>query len=67
MNNIAAWIHDDITWCMDSSCPVVGCFRNQKNMADKSGLHSYADFRESDECQIYKMEQNMAQERGDRE
>lgn len=50
------WIHDDITWCIDSSCPIADCFRNQLNMANHSGLHSYADFRNCDECMIYRLE-----------
>ena len=58
-----AWIHDDITWCLDSDCPVIGCMRNPKNMMDRSGLHSFALFRETDECPIYVMEQNMERER----
>lgn len=63
--SIPAWIHDDITWCMDESCPIMDCMRNPKNMMDRSGLHSYAMFRETDECQIYRMEQQAAVERGD--
>ena len=59
------WIHDDITWCIDSECPVVSCMRNPKNMAEKGGCHSYAMFRETDECPIYLMEQQAAIERGE--
>ena len=61
--NVIAWMHDDITWCMDESCPIVGCCRNTHNMMNRTGVHSYAMFRETDECPIYLMEQNMEQER----
>ena len=58
-----AWIHDDITWCADESCPMINCIRNAKNMMDHTGLHSYAAFRETDECPIYRMEQQADIER----
>lgn len=57
-----SWIHDDITWCADSDCPLIYCIRNPKNMRDHSGVHSYAMFRKTDECPIYQMEQNAAKE-----
>ena len=60
-----SFIHDDITWCADHSCPVVGCMRNPKNMADPAGVHSYAMFRDTDECPIYRFEQQAAIERGE--
>jgi hypothetical protein len=60
-----AWIHDDITWCIDNDCPLLECMRNPKNMMDHSGLHSMAAFRETDECPIYRMEQQAALERED--
>ena len=63
--NIPAWIHDDITWCMDESCPVVSCMRNTKNMMDRSGPHSYAMMKDTEDCPIYQMERNAAIERGD--
>lgn len=59
------WIHDDITWCIDNDCPVINCMRNPKNMSNHVGLHSYANFKETDECPIYRMEQQAAIERGD--
>lgn len=49
---ISAWIHDDITWCIRSDCPVKDCQRNDVNMMDRSGLHSYADFYGTSECSI---------------
>lgn len=61
-----SWIHDDITWCLDNACPMINCIRNPKNMMDRTGLHSYAIFRETDECPIYVMEQNMEHEREER-
>lgn len=62
---LKAWFHDDITWCADESCPMINCMRNTKNMMDPTGLHSYAMFRNTEECPIYVMEQNMEQERED--
>ena len=46
------FIHDDITWCMESKCPVIDCMRNPVNMMDKTGLHSYAMFKGTDECMM---------------
>lgn len=57
-NNLISWMHDDITWCMDHSCPVTDCMRNPKNMMNPVGVHSYADFRQCDECVIFRAEQN---------
>ena len=66
MSDLRAWIHDDITWCVHNECPMINCFRNPKNMNNHAGLHSYADFRECDECIIYKLEQlaDMEREKG---
>lgn len=61
----ADWVHDDITWCADYDCALVSCMRNPKNMADPSGVHSFALFRECDECPIYRMEREADAERGD--
>ena len=47
-----AMIHDDITWCIEEHCPMIGCMRNQANMYDRTGLHSYAAFRGTQECPI---------------
>lgn len=47
-----AWIHDDITWCARSECPAINCIRNTANMMNKSGLHSYADFKGTSECLV---------------
>lgn len=47
-----AFIHDDITWCMEEKCPVISCRRNAVNMMDRTGLHSYAEFRGTTECMI---------------
>ena len=63
MSEILEWIHDDITWCSHNECMVQNCFRNPINMANHVGLHSYADFRECDECPIYRLEQNTEEER----
>ena len=62
-NGLLACMHDDITWCDDNDCPIIGCFRNPKNMMDKTGWHSYAHFRDCDECQIWRMENDAAQNR----
>lgn len=59
------WINDDITWCADNDCPIINCIRNPKNMANHAGLHSYANFKETDECPIYRMERQMELERND--
>lgn len=59
------WIHDDITWCADNDCPLMNCMRNPKNMANPVGYHSYALFRNTEECPIYLMEQNAEAERND--
>ena len=47
-----AMIHDDITWCMEKDCPMTGCMRNQENMYDRTGLHSFAMFKGTQECPI---------------
>ena len=65
MSKLGDWIHDDITWCIDSACPLINCIRNPKNMRDPVGMHSYADFRQTDECQIYRLEQQADMERED--
>ena len=59
------WIHDDITWCDDDCCPLINCRRNPKNIANHAGLHSFANFKETEECPIFLMEQAMAAERGE--
>ena len=46
------WIHDDITWCVEAACPVESCMRNQVNMINRTGLHSYAMFKGTAECPI---------------
>ena len=61
--NLKAWIHDDITWCAESKCPMINCKRNPKNMMDRTGLHSYAVFRETEECPIYRLERDAELER----
>ena len=40
---------DDITWCI-SDCDNTECFRHQSNMKNKSGLHSYANFKDTNDC-----------------
>lgn len=51
-SNIAEWIHDDITWCLEYKCPVTDCMRNQANMRNRVGLHSYAMFKGTSECMM---------------
>lgn len=51
-DGLAAFIHDDITWCMEDNCPVAGCRRNPVNMMDRSGLHSFARFKGTAECPV---------------
>ena len=52
-NNLLAMIHDDITWCIESECPIVDCMRNTVNMIDRTGVHSYAMFKGTGECPIH--------------
>lgn len=52
-SDLAAMFHDDITWCIESECPVVGCMRNTVNMMDKTGLHSYAAFKGTEDCLMH--------------
>ena len=61
------WIHDDKTWCVDMSCPLVNCPRNSVNIRNRNRLHSWAVFKNTDECPIYVMEQEANAERGDGE
>ena len=63
-NKLLDWFHDDITWCAKPDCPLINCMRNTKNMRDPNGPHSYATFRDTDECPIYQMEQNAMKEAG---
>lgn len=49
---IPAWIHDDITWCLEENCPVVDCMRNRVNIINRSGLHSFAMFRGTEVCPV---------------
>lgn len=65
MSSKAEWFRDDITWCGDHDCPLINCVRNPKNIRNPNALHSFAAFRLTDECPIYQMEQNAAQERED--
>lgn len=52
LKHIMSLCHDDITWCIESDCPVKGCVRNTVNMYDRSGLHSYANFKGTSECAL---------------
>ena len=44
-------MHDDITWCIED-CPLTSCYRNSVNMMDKTGVHSFARFKGTSECQL---------------
>lgn len=46
---------DDITWC-GSECNIKSCFRNQVNMRDRVGLHSYALFKNTPDCPLSSIE-----------
>lgn len=50
------WYWDDITWCI-SECDNTDCFRNRANMRIKVGLHSFADFKETDECPVWRVKE----------
>lgn len=54
--------NNDITWC-GSKCSFNECFRNPVNMKDKTGLHSYADFKGTNDCVLNNVEVT-TQERG---
>jgi len=58
-NQLADWIHDDRTWCADYGCIITECYRNPNNMRNPVGVHSFAVFRETDQCPIYQMEHHM--------
>jgi len=53
---------DDITWCA-SKCSATNCFRHPTNMKNKAGLHSYAEFKNTEHCPFSKVEVT-TQERG---
>ena len=46
---------DDITWC-GSQCEFKECFRNQANMKNKVGLHSFAEFKGTPDCVLNNVE-----------
>lgn len=47
---------DDITWCFEENCPHISCRRNRVNMIERTGLHSYAMFKGTEDCPYYKKE-----------
>ena len=53
---------DDITWCA-SKCSATNCFRHPTNMKHKAGLHSYAEFKNTEDCPFSRAEVT-TQERG---
>lgn len=55
MSNLYEWFHDDITWC-GNECSHTECERNQINMLNKSGLHSYALFKDTETCPLKEKE-----------
>jgi len=50
-----AMFHDDITWC-GNECYYTECERNQANMLQKEGLHSYAMFKDTELCPLKEKE-----------
>ena len=58
MNEVYAWIHDDITWCINDECSNLKCERNQANRLTKGGFISVADFRNCDTCPLQKEKEN---------
>ena len=54
MNELLSWFHDDITWCAYDECPHINCERNIANMMDRTRLHSYAIFKDTEACPYYK-------------
>ena len=53
---------DDITWC-GSKCSFKKCFRNPVNMKDRVGLHSFAEFKGTEDCVLNNVEV-ITEERG---
>jgi hypothetical protein len=53
---------DDITWCA-SKCSATNCFRHPTNIKHKAGLHSYAEFKNTEDCPFSRVEVT-TQERG---
>lgn len=49
--NYYDWMHDDITWCA-SECDNAECFRHPSNIRAKNNIHSFADFKHSNECPL---------------
>lgn len=47
----------EVVWCDDYSCPLIGCMRNPKNIKNLVDTHLFASYRESDECPITVLEQ----------
>lgn len=47
---ISDWRSDDITFCANTVCTNVECFRHQANMKNPSIPHSVADFTNTDIC-----------------
>jgi len=52
MNELFAFIHDDITWCSEKKCPVTDCMRNQANKINKTGPYSCADLKGTSMCMM---------------
>ncbi len=48
--NYESWIHDDKTWCANE-CNYFDCSRNPVNMSNPIGIHSYANFENTDLCE----------------
>ncbi len=51
--NFIDWICDDITFCMSDKCNDTSCFRHRSNIKTQ-GLHSFADFYNTDDCPLGK-------------
>lgn len=49
MSNFTDWVHDDQTWCI-VDCEQKVCYRNKLLMKNPKGVHSFSDFRNTDEC-----------------
>ena len=55
------WIHDDTIWC-GNECAHTDCERNQVNILDNTGWHSYVLFKGTEVCPYHKPEKEKKDE-----
>ena len=55
MNEIWAWMHDDITWCGNSEeCSNTSCYRHLQNKISKDVVYSSSNFKGTEMCPLFK-------------